>query len=178
MKELIKISKIENNTGQIPGLKANPRLIIDEMYNKLLQSIRDLPEMLEHRGLLVFPYNGKYVAIGGNMRLKALQELGYKEVWCEILSEDTTIDQMNEMIIKDNLAYGSWDYDMLGNEWDDQELLSWGMALPIFDEKNEKEEEEGIYEISTKLTVECLELEKLEKLYNELQKRGFICKLE
>ena len=81
----IGISQVCPNEGQIEGLPANPRLIKDERFRKLVKSIRDLPEMTEARDLLVYPHGGKYIVIGGNMRLRAYRELGWKEVPCCIL---------------------------------------------------------------------------------------------
>lgn len=177
MKKLIKLEQIELNEGQIEGLKSNPRVIDEKKYRKLVQSIKELPEMLEHRGLLVYPNKNKYVTIGGNMRLRALEELGYKEVWCEVLDVSTSIEQLNEMIIKDNLSYGFWDWDALANDWDEMQLKDWGMDLPSFD-NIEEDEETPLKTISTKLIVECVEPNKLKDLFEELQKRGFECTLK
>lgn len=142
MKKIINIEEIELNEGQIEGLKTNPRQIDESKYKKLIQSIKELPEMLEHRGLLVLPKNNKYIVVGGNMRLRALQELEYKEVWCEVLNESVSIEQVNEMLIKDNLSYGVWDWDLIGNEWDANMLNEWGMDLPDFKPEGTLEEEE------------------------------------
>ncbi len=77
------------NSGQIEGLPKNPRFIRDERFNALKKSIGDAPEMLSLRELIVYPFNGKYVVIGGNMRLRACKDLGYKELPCKILDVDT-----------------------------------------------------------------------------------------
>ena len=82
---ILELSKLKENNGQIEGLPKNPRIIKDENYKKLLKSIKDNPEMTSLREILVFPHNEEYVVIGGNMRLKALMELGYKEVPCKII---------------------------------------------------------------------------------------------
>ncbi len=177
MKKLIKLSQIETNEGQIENLKPNPRFIKDDKFQKLVQSIRELPEMLEYRPILVCPHKGKYIAIGGNMRLRALDELKYKEVWCEIIADDITIDQMNEIIIKDNLGYGAWDWDMIVNNWDKEVLEGWGMDVDFTDEEPDEDEDEPKEIISTKLTVECDNVEKLAALFEELQGRNFKCKL-
>lgn len=127
---MIPISQIETNKGQIKGLPKNPRLIRDEHFKKLLQSIKDNPEMLYLRELLVYPHQGKYVVIGGNMRLMAMKDLGYTEAPCKVIPEDTTVEQLKAYTIKDNAAYGEWDYDLLANEWDEVELDDWCIDIP------------------------------------------------
>ena len=127
---MIPISQIETNKGQIKGLPKNPRLIRDEHFKKLLQSIKDNPEMLYLRELLVYPHQGKYVVIGGNMRLMAMKDLGYTEAPCKVIPEDTSIEQLKAYTIKDNAAYGEWDYDLLANEWDEVQLDDWCIDIP------------------------------------------------
>ena len=127
---MLPIGKIETNHGQIDGLPKNPRVLRDEQYKKLKKSIEDNPEMLTLRELLVYPHNGKYVVIGGNMRLRILQDLGEKEVPCKIIAEDTSVDKLRAYTIKDNTSGGEWDWDDLANEWDADELDSWGLETP------------------------------------------------
>ena len=127
----IKISQIEVNKGQIEGLPKNPRFVKDEKFKKLVKSIEENPEMLGYRELLVYPYGGKYVVIGGNMRLRACKQLGYKEIPCKVLPQDTTIEQLKAYTIKDNSGFGEWDFDLLANEWDLGDLNEWGVDLPI-----------------------------------------------
>lgn len=122
-------SLIEKNEGQIEGLPANPRLIRDEKFQKLCDSIKEQPEMLSLRELLVFPYNGKYVIIGGNMRFAAMQQLGYTEAPCKIIPADTPVATLKAYTIKDNNGFGDWDWNMLANEWDSQELNDWGLDV-------------------------------------------------
>jgi len=107
----------------------NPRYIKDEKFNKLVQSIKELPEMLQLRPIVV---NDEMVVLGGNMRLKACQKAGLKEVPI-IKASDLTPEQQEEFIIKDNVGFGSWDWDILANEWDAEQLEDWGMDLPGFD---------------------------------------------
>ena len=127
---MIPIGQIEPNKGQIKGLPKNPRLIRDEHFKKLLQSIKDNPEMLYLRELLVYPHQGKYVVIGGNMRLMAMRDLKYTEAPCKVIPEDTTVEQLKAYTIKDNAAYGEWDYDLLANEWDYDLLNDWCIDIP------------------------------------------------
>ena len=126
----IDIRNVCPNKGQIEGLPANPRLIKDDRFNKLVKSIQDLPEMTEARDLLVYPHNGEYIVIGGNMRLRAYQELGWKEVPCCILPEDIPVEKLREIVIQDNNPFGETDWNMIANEWDVEELKDWGVDLP------------------------------------------------
>ena len=127
----IKISKLEVNKGQVEGLPKNPRFIRDERYKALVKSIEDAPEMLRLRELLVVEHGKHFVVIGGNMRLRACLELGYKEVPCKVLPADTPVAKLREYAIKDNNGFGQDDWDILANEWDAQELEDWGVELPM-----------------------------------------------
>ncbi|MCC8117275.1 MAG: ParB N-terminal domain-containing protein [Bacteroidales bacterium] len=136
--KLVKISDLCPNEGQIPGVKKNPRCIKGEKFEKLCKSIADNPEMLDLRELLVYLHNGKYVCIGGNMRLEACKRLGYHEVPCKIIPQGTSVENLNAYVIKDNSGYGEWDWDMLANEWDEDLLEEWGLDFP-----HENEEDVG-----------------------------------
>lgn len=92
----IKISELALNTGQVPGLPKNPRFIRDNRFKDLVKSIQDAPEMLDYRKLLVYPFNGKYVVLCGNMRLRACKEIGYKEMPCMIVPEETAPEKLRE----------------------------------------------------------------------------------
>ena len=126
----VDIQKVAANEGQIEGLPRNPRLIRDDKFKKLLKSIRELPEMTEARDLLVVPHGDGYVVIGGNMRLAAYRELGWKEVPCCILPEGMPTDKLREIVIQDNNPFGETDWDMIANEWDVEEIKGWGVDLP------------------------------------------------
>lgn len=130
----IAISKIVANTGQIQGLPANPRTIKDYKYIKLVKSIKDNPEMLNMRELLVYPHKDKYVVIGGNMRLRALKELKYTSAPCKIIPQEATVEQLRAYTIKDNNGYGEWDFDLLSKDWDAMELSDWGLDFTPFTE--------------------------------------------
>lgn len=127
---MLPIGKLETNHGQIDGLPKNPRVLRDQQYQALKKSIEDNPEMMTYRELLVFPHKGKYVVIGGNMRLKVLQDLGEKLVPCKIIAEDTPVDKLAAYVIKDNVSGGEWDWDELANAWDEDLLKGWGLELP------------------------------------------------
>lgn len=118
----IKISDIKPNPN-------NPRQIKDDKFKKLVQSIKDFPEMLSLRPIVV---NDEMVVLGGNMRLKACKEAGLKEVPI-IKASELNEDQQREFIIKDNVGFGEWDWDSLANEWDAVELEAWGLDLPGYD---------------------------------------------
>lgn len=130
---------------QISNIKPNdhnPRDITEEKFSKLVKSIQDFPKMLEVRPLVIDENN---IVLGGNMRLKALQKAGVTEVPVEQVT-DWTEEQKKEFIIKDNIGYGEWDWEMLGNEWDKDELEEWGLELHI-EEDEELEAEEDDYEM-------------------------------
>ena len=130
--QIIPLSKLENNNGQIEGVPKNPRFIKDYRYQKLKQSIQEDPEMLELRELLVFPIKEKFVVIAGNQRLAVCRELQFKETLCKILPADTSVEKLKRYIIKDNIPFGEPDWDALANEWDETELMDWGLEIPNF----------------------------------------------
>ena len=118
--ELISIKKIKSNPN-------NPRLIKDDKFAKLVTSIKEFPEMLEIRPIVV---NKDMIVLGGNMRLKACIEAGLKEVPVTIV--DLSEEKQKAFIIKDNISGGEWDWNMLANEWDAEELDAWGLDVPVF----------------------------------------------
>jgi len=106
----------------------NPRIIKDDKFLKLVNSIKEFPKMLEIRPIVV---NADMVVLGGNMRLKACIEAGLKEVPI-IKADDLTEDEQRQFIIKDNVSGGEWDWEMLANEWDVDLLDDWGLEVPTF----------------------------------------------
>ena len=125
---MLPLSKIEANRGQIEGLPKNPRVIRDAKFEILKKSIQDDPEMTALREILVIEHNGKYVIIGGNMRFRAMQDLGIKEAPCKIIPADTDVEKLKAYTIKDNAGFGEWDWDDRANEWSDAPLSDWGDA--------------------------------------------------
>lgn len=125
------LSELQPNNGQIDGLPANPRTITADKLERLKRDIEQYPELLELRGLLVYPYEGKYVIIGGNMRYAALTQLGYRQAPCVIIPADTSADRLRAYTILDNAPFGQWDWDALANEWDEAQLPEWGVDLPF-----------------------------------------------
>lgn len=122
----IRIEDMEINAGQIEGLPSNPRQWTKEEMERLKKSIKDTPELLEARGAIVYPHGGKYVVLGGNMRLSAVKALGWKTMPCIVLPEDMPVEKLKEIVIKDNGSFGEWDMDALANAWDDMPLSDWG----------------------------------------------------
>ena len=119
--KITKISEVKLNPN-------NPRLIKDDKFTKLVQSIKDFPEMLDIRPIVV---NADMVILGGNMRFKACKEAGLKEVPV-IIADNLTEEQQREFLIKDNTSGGEWDFEMLANEWDVDLLEDWGLEVPSF----------------------------------------------
>jgi hypothetical protein len=114
-------------TKDIIANENNPRVIKDDKFRKLVQSIKDFPQMLNLRPIVV---NDEMVVLGGNMRLRAVQEVGLKEV-AIIKASDLTEEQQKEFIIKDNVGFGEWDWDVLANEWEPELLSEWGLDVPL-----------------------------------------------
>ena len=130
-----KISEVKLNPN-------NPRLIKDDKFKKLVQSIKDFPEMLSIRPIVV---NQDMIILGGNMRFRACKEAGIKEI--PVIITDLPEDKQREFLIKDNTSGGEWDWDMIANEWNQEELEAWGLDLPVFDIKDEGTAEDDNYNV-------------------------------
>ena len=161
----VKLSEIKRNPD-------NPRLIKDNKYKKLVTSIIEFPEMLEIRPIVV---NDDMVVLGGNMRLKACQEAKLREVPI-IKASKLTAEQQREFIVKDNVGFGEWDWDMVANEWEVNELKEWGLDVPVFDfNTNEKE-----YEIENNLwflNIEFESEENAQEWYEKLKRENLNIKI-
>jgi ParB-like chromosome segregation protein Spo0J len=162
----VKIQEVKLNPN-------NPRLIKDDKFKKLVKSIQELPEMLEIRPIVV---NSDMIVLGGNMRLKACKEAGLKEVPI-IIADNLTEEQQREFLIKDNVSGGEWDFEMLANEWDVEQLEDWGLDLPIFMEEPSYEDligEEKNKPATMKITFTSPEqLQKAEIEIQELLDRNY-----
>jgi len=130
--QTVKITEVKVNPN-------NPRLIKDDKFKKLVQSVKDFPEMLNIRPIVV---NQDMVILGGNMRYKACKEAGLKEI--PIIKTDLTEEQQKEFLIKDNVSGGEWDWDILANEWDAGDITSWGLDLPIYDKIDNAEDGDNL----------------------------------
>jgi len=157
--------------------KANPRFIKDDKFKKLLASIKDFPKMMELRPIV---YDTDGTILGGNMRYRALTELGYKDIpdtWAKRAAE-LTDDEKRRFIIEDNVGFGDWDMESLADQWDLEELEAWGVDLPddwgsdVIDI-----EEVDEFNESVNFTIKCESIEQLEELQTKLsisaQKIGY-----
>jgi ParB-like chromosome segregation protein Spo0J len=140
----MKLSDIKPNPS-------NPRIIKDEKFAKLVQSIKDFPQMLELRPIVI---NSDNIVLGGNMRLRACKEAGLKEVPV-MRADDLTPEQQAEFIIKDNVGFGEWDWEMLANQWEAEKLNEWGLDVPDF-EATQLDAEEDDYEIPDEIKTDIV----------------------
>jgi len=164
----VSISSIKEND-------ANPRFINKHKFQKLVNSVKEFPEMLSLRPIVVDKDN---IILGGNMRYKACKEIGLKEVYI-IQADDLDEKKAQEFIIKDNVGFGEWDWDVLANDWDVKELEEWGLEGFPFEEEEEKELNDisDTIESSYRIEVEIENEEEQEKLYNKLIEKGYICRI-
>ncbi len=195
VKERINLSCLELNEGQIVGIPKNPRYLKDEEHDKLKKSLKDSPELLQYKPLMVYAIeDGKFVVICGNMRLRICQELhnegveGFDALPCFVLNKDVPIAKIKEYAIKDNVQAGNWDWDELANgDWEVDDLQDWGVDCSFLTEsedadnleKKEKEENDYSDEIVSeyKLEVDCKNEETLQALYEELTGRELECRI-
>ena len=126
----IPLSQLSENTGQIPDVPKNPRKITKEKFDALVESIRESPEMKVLDEVRVYPYNGRYVVISGNHRVKAYRKLGWQNVLCKILPEDTPKVKLREYVMKENMHYAEND-DALLRGWDMKELANWRVPMTV-----------------------------------------------
>jgi hypothetical protein len=139
----------------------NPRIIKDDKFKKLVQSIKDFPEMLDIRPIVV---NKDGIILGGNMRFKACLEAGIKEPPHVVV--DLTEEQQKEFLIKDNVSGGEWDWDLLASEWNVEQLADWGLDMPSVEIEDIAEVES--FNEQVKFTIECVNIEEFEKLQTKL----------
>lgn len=169
----MKLNKLKSNPN-------NPRIIKDDKFKKLVQSIKDFPEMMEKRPIVcVTDVDDKHFPLGGNMRLKALQELNYKEIpdsWI-ILANDWTLEQRKAFVIKDNIGFGEWDWDELANNWDTEQLTEWGLDIPNFIEEKEINDLSDNIKNDFRIEIICKDEENQQILYNELIEKNYECRL-
>ena len=195
VKERINLSCLELNEGQIVGIPKNPRYLKGEEHDKLKKSLKDSPELLQYKPLMVYAIeDGKFVVICGNMRLRICQELhnegveGFDALPCFVLNKDVPIAKIKEYAIKDNVQAGNWDWDELANgDWEVDDLQDWGVDCSFLTEtedadnleKKEKEEKDYSDEIVSeyKLEVDCKNEETLQALYEELTGRELECRI-
>lgn len=163
VKERINLSCLELNEGQIVGIPKNPRYLKGEEHDKLKKSLKDSPELLQYKPLMVYAIEGgKFVVICGNMRLRICQELhnegveGFDALPCFVLNKDVPIAKIKEYAIKDNVQAGNWDWDELANgDWEVDDLQDWGVdcsfltdTKPVEEKPERKETEDDAYDES------------------------------
>jgi|TARA_R110001599_G_scaffold7279_8_gene35800 hypothetical protein len=169
MKQQVKINKVKGNPN-------NPRIIKNDKFKKLVKSIKEFPEMLKLRPIIV---DEDMIVLGGNMRLKASKDAGLTEVWIEI-AEGLTEDQKQEFIVKDNVGFGEWEWDILANEWDSVQLADWGLDVW---QNDDDEQNNDVNDISDNISEEYrVEIElkserEQEQVFNELTKKGYQCRI-
>ena len=139
----IPVELIDNNTGQIPGVNANPREMTDTEFRKLKKSLLRDPGFTALSELKVYPLGERWVTIGGNMRLRAIRELGWREAVCKPIPAETSPETLNRYILLDNVNFGKWDFDRLASEWDVRELADMCIDIPADDGHDDLEGKEG-----------------------------------
>lgn len=140
-KKVLPLAELELNNGQIEGLPANPRQWTLTDVERLAASLNETPELLEMRCPIVVPHEGKFVVLGGNLRLAAARHNKDTEVACFVM-EGATTEKMKEIVIKDNGSFGKWDWDSLANEWDSLPLEDWGVDVWTAEKEVEKVKKE------------------------------------
>ena len=169
MRQQVKLYKIKGNP-------LNPRVIKNDKFKKLVKSIQEFPEMLKLRPIVV---DEDMMVLGGNMRLRASKDAGLKEVWIDI-AEGWTKEQKDEFVVKDNVNFGEWEWDMLANEWDSVQLAEWG--LDVWQNEDDKFETD-VKDISDnigeefRVEIELKSENEQQEVYNELTKKGYTCRL-
>jgi ParB-like chromosome segregation protein Spo0J len=169
--------------GEIKTNPDNPRILKDDKFKKLVRSIKSFPEMLKVRPIVV---NDDMVVLGGNMRLKACKEAGLKEVHV-LKASGFTQAQQREFIIKDNVGFGEWDWDMVANEWNTEQVSEWGLDIPVYGDGEEEDtqtgregnfDDDGIIDNSQYgVIVMCSDGSEQEKIYKKLLGFGYECKV-
>lgn len=202
--ERVKISQLQVN-------EQNPRTCTDKQFEKLVRSVITFPKMLEVRPIVVGEGG---VALGGNMRLRALQAIAtmtddeimihieqsakykdrpevereallcYWQKWQHdqtvsvVRTDNMTEDERREFIIKDNVGFGAWDWDMLANDWDTDELEDWGLSAWVEQQtKGEKKDLSSQIVQSYKIEIDCADEAEQEEIYNSLKEQGYSCRV-
>jgi hypothetical protein len=171
---MIKLSDLKLNPS-------NPRFIRDEKFKKLCERIKKIPKMLSLRPIVIDKSKDNLI-LGGNMRYRALKELGYTEIQDDWVKDSNELneEEKREFIVIDNLGYGEFDYEMLGNEYEQEELKLWGMDTSYFIENINNEENidnEKKLLSSFEVIIECQNEQQQEKTFENLKKLGYVCKI-
>lgn len=139
--KVLKVADLRPNEGQIDGVPSNPRYISEGEFKALCKSIEEdnLTGVLQVK---VYNWQGEWVVLDGNMRLRALQEIGIEKVQCLIVPEDADTQTLKKIVITSNSTFGTYDMDALANEWNDCPLSDWGVDVPKTIEPDEFFDEE------------------------------------
>ena len=166
---MIRLSELKLN-------EANPRVIKDDKFKKLVESIKSFPQMMELRPIVVDEMN---VIQGGNMRYRALVELGYQDVPDEWVKQgkEPTPEQWREFVIKDNVGFGEWDFDMLANDWDAEELQEWGLDLPVGLGTVDPNDLSNQLKETFEVIISCTDETHQEQVYNKMIGEGYECRV-
>lgn len=170
----MKVSDLKNNPD-------NPRIIKDAAFLKLKKSIKEFPQMMELRPMVI---DSEGFVLGGNMRLQAIKDLKMKEIpdsWVK-RADDLTEEQKREFVIKDNSGFGEWDWDAIANEWSDLPLADWGLDIPSFEVDTDSSEEADLERYTKKIDAPVYEPKgekpSLDELYDETKTNSLIEKIE
>ena len=176
----MQLTDLEPNTGQVPGLPSNPRQWTKTDVERIAASLKETPELFEARPIIAVYYNGKYVILGGNLRYEGARHNKEKHVPVAVIPDDTPVDKMKEIVIKDNGTFGAWDFDSLANEWGDLDLTGWG--VPAWETEDmtglgEKKDLSDQIDFSYRLEITLADEAEQEKMFNELTERGYECRI-
>ena len=180
----IPLTALETNDGQLDGLPSNPREIDKDKFDLLKANIKRYPEMLNYRGLIVYPLpdkDGKYIILCGNMRYRAMTELGtFTDAPCQILESGTDIETLKAYTMLDNNSFGKYDWEKLANEWDEDQIEEWGVDLPFkeasADTKNDKDLSDKVGD-TFEVVIECQSEKEQEIIYKKLAEEGYVCRI-
>ena len=165
----MKLSQIRKNPN-------NPRIIRDEKFEKLKRSIQDFPQMMELRPIIV---DEAGIILGGNMRyeaIKSLKMVEFPDGWVKRVDE-LTENQKKEFIVKDNIGFGEWDWDLIANEWSDLPLEDWGLDVPGLEGAKAITDLSDTLETLFRIEVECQDEQEQETTYNKLTEMGYQCRV-
>ena len=161
--------------SELNKLSRNPRIIKDDDFNRLVKSIKDNPEYFNARPVILSNRTGELVIIAGNQRYEAAKKIGLKEIPTYLIA-GLTEEKEREIIIRDNVSNGQWDFDILANEWEATDLNEWGVVVPDLEEKEVNDLSEDIT-TSYKIEVSCDNEQEQEKVYNKLIEIGLKCRI-
>lgn len=180
--QTLPIESVKQNTGQIAGLPSNPRQWKQEDIDRIAKSLNETPELFDARPLIVYPHNGEYIIMGGNLRYEGAKKNGMLNVPVHVLPENMDVEKLKEIVLKDNGSFGEWDFDALANEWDALPLSDWG--VPAWNTENleetkpsEKKDLSDDIESSFRIEIQCASEGEQEMLYTELIGRGLECRI-